>query len=210
VPRQRHHPDRWTVGQLRTGGAPERRYYWSGEDTFRSDYNTYENAEPIRLNRSSCSVWRWGKITPEFCGKGHRRHRGADRARTMPSIARWWPMRPARAVALEGSAAVADIRRAPLLPWSRIRVLLLGRDAMQPGLCTQRRQIQTGAPRRYNESIQASLRTFRTARHPVPAGIVRGPDRDTEREIARPPSFSTPKSPGTPDQHLRRGAAAQA
>jgi hypothetical protein len=51
---------------------------------------------------------------------------------------------------------------APLLDWSRIRVLLLRRDHLQAWVsCTQRRQIQTFEySRHYNESIQASLRTF--------------------------------------------------
>ena len=85
--------------------------YWSGEDTFRKrDYNTYENAELIRLNRQLMQRVAVGEDT-----RGVLRQeaiddiRGAGRARARCRVSRaGGRMRFARAVALEGSAAVAD------------------------------------------------------------------------------------------------------
>ncbi len=79
-----------------------------------------------------------------------------------------------------------------LLDWSRIRVLLLRRDHMQAWVsCTQRRQIQTfDYARRYNESIQASLREFLDAKAirylPV---LFEDLIVTPEREVARLASF---------------------
>jgi len=140
--------------------------YWSGEDTFRKrDYNTYENAELIRLNRQLMQRVAVGEdYTRSFAAKAiddiaaltGREHDAEYRALVAEcdSHAPWLWKDPRLWLTIRFWA--------PLLPWSRIRVLLLGRDAMQSWIsCTQRRQIQTlEHSRRYNESIQASLRTF--------------------------------------------------
>jgi hypothetical protein len=140
--------------------------FWSGESTFRKrDYNTYENSELIRLNRQLMQ------------------RAGAGEEYTM----RFLPEAIDRIAALAGAEDPGDYRalvaecdaHSPwlwkdprlwltirfwngLLDWSRIRVLLLRRDHIQAWVSsTQRRQIQTYAyVRRYNESIQASLRDF--------------------------------------------------
>jgi hypothetical protein len=140
--------------------------FWSGENTFRKrDYNTYENSELIRLNRQLM------------------RRAGAGEEYTM----RFLPEAIDRIAALAGVEDTGEYRAlvtecdahspwlwkdprlwltvrfwSGLLDWSRIRVLLLRRDHLQAWVsCTQRRQIQTyDYVRRYNESIQASLRQF--------------------------------------------------
>jgi len=140
--------------------------YWSGEDTFKKrDYNTYENAELIRLNRQLM----------------HRAPVGEEYTK------RFVPQAIENISALVGREPDTEYRAlvavceshapwmwkdprlwltirfwSPLLPWRRIRVLLLSRDPVQSWIsCTQRRQIQTYEySRRYNESIQRSLREF--------------------------------------------------
>ena len=140
--------------------------YWSGEDTFKKrDYNTYENAELIRLNRQ---LMKRVAVGEEY-------------------TSRFLPEGIARIAALAGQEEVSEYwalvehceSHAPwlwkdprlwltirfwkdLLPWQRIRVLLLRRDPMQAWVsCTQRRQIQTlEYSSRYNDSIQASLTDF--------------------------------------------------
>jgi hypothetical protein len=140
--------------------------YWSGEGTFRKrDYDTYENLELIRLNRQLMQ------------------RAGVGEEYTM----RFLPDAILRIEALAGVEDPSDYRRlvadcdahAPwlwkdprlwltirfwsgLLDWSRTRVLLLRRDHIQAWVSgTQRRQIHTyDYARRYNESIQNSLREF--------------------------------------------------
>ena len=66
--------------------------YWSGEDTFKKrDYNTYENAELIRLNRQLMQRVAVGEdYTKRFAARAIDEHRGAGRvASPRPSIARW-------------------------------------------------------------------------------------------------------------------------
>ena len=141
--------------------------YWCGEDTFRkSDYNTYENSDLIQLNRRL--MQRVGVAEKEY---------------TMA----FQPEAIRRIEALRGVEDDADFRAmiarceshapwvwkdprlwltvrfwAPLLDWSRIRVLLLRRDPVQAWISTtQRRQIQTYRYQKaYNDAIQASLREF--------------------------------------------------
>lgn len=141
--------------------------YWCGEDTFKkSDYNTYENAELIKLNRRL--MQRVGVAEKEY---------------TMV----FQPEAIRRIEALRGIEDDADFRAmitqceaqapwvwkdprlwltvrfwAPLLDWGRIRVLLLRREPVQAWISTtQRRQIQTiRYQKRYNDDIQASLREF--------------------------------------------------
>ena len=141
--------------------------YWCGEDTFRkSDYNTYENSDLIELNRRL--MQRVGVAEKDY---------------TMA----FQPDAIRRIEALRGVEDEADFRAmierceanapwvwkdprlwltarfwAPLLDWSRIRVLLLRRDPLQAWIsATQRRHIQTYRYlTTYNESIQESLREF--------------------------------------------------
>lgn len=141
--------------------------YWCGEDTFKkSDYNTYENSDLIELNRRL--MQRVGVAEKEY---------------TMA----FQPEAIRRIEALRGVEDVADFRAmisrceahapwvwkdprlwltvrfwAPLLDWSRIRVLLLRRDPVQAWISTtQRRQIQTFRYQKaYNDAIQGSLRDF--------------------------------------------------
>jgi hypothetical protein len=140
--------------------------YWSGEDTFRKrDYNTYENAELIRLNRQL--------MQRVAVGEDYTKRFAAKAIDDIAALAGREPAGEYRALVADCDAHAPWLWKdprlwltirfwAPLLPWSRIRVLLLGRDALQSWIsCTQRRQIQTlDHSRRYNESIQASLRSF--------------------------------------------------
>jgi hypothetical protein len=140
--------------------------YWCGEDTFRkSDYNTYENSDLIRLNRQLMQRVAVGdEYTSIFL---------PDAIRQIEALGASEPR-------AEYSAFVSACNRHqpwvwkdprlwltirfwhPLIDWSRVRVLLLSRDPMQSWISTlQRRQIQTyGYLSRYNEAIQASLREF--------------------------------------------------
>jgi hypothetical protein len=140
--------------------------YWSGEDTFKKrDYNTYENAELIRLNRQLMKRIAVGedytkRFTPEaiaaIAALSGREPEAEYRALVADCEAHapWLWMDPRLWLTIRFWA--------PLLPWERVRVLLLSRDAVQSWIsCTQRRQIQTfDHARRYNESIQVSLRRF--------------------------------------------------
>jgi len=140
--------------------------YWSGEDTFKKrDYNTYENAELIRLNRQL--------MQRVAVGEDYTKRFAAQAIDGIAALAGREPEAEYRALVTECDAHAPWLWKdprlwltirfwAPLLPWSRIRVLLLGRDAVQSWIsCTQRRQIQTlDYSRRYNEAIQASLRSF--------------------------------------------------
>lgn len=141
--------------------------YWCGEDTFRkSDYNTYENSDLIELNRRL--MQRVGVAEKDY---------------TMA----FQPDAIRRIEALRGVEDEADFRAmierceanapwvwkdprlwltarfwAPLLDWTRIRVLLLRRDPVQAWISTtQRRQIQTFRYQKaYNTAIQSSLQEF--------------------------------------------------
>ena len=140
--------------------------YWSGEGTFRKrDYNTYENSELIRLTVSSCSAPALARSTR--CASCR------TRSTRIAALAGVEDPGEYRALVADCDAHTPWLWKDPrlwltirfwsgLLDWSRIRVLLLRRDHMQAWVsCTQRRQIQTyHYARRYNESIQASLREF--------------------------------------------------
>jgi hypothetical protein len=140
--------------------------YWCGEETFRkSDYNTYENAELIRLNRQLMQRVAVGdEYTSVFLPQAIRH---IDALRLSEPIGEY-----------ASFVSACDLHRPwvwkdprlwltvrfwhPLLDWSRVRVLLLKRDPVQSWISTiQRRQIQTyGYLSRYNEAIQSSLRDF--------------------------------------------------
>ena len=140
--------------------------YWSGEDTFKKrDYNTYENSELIRLNRRLMARVAAGEdYTTRFMPEAIRQIEGL--------IGREDPAEYEALVAeceSHGPWLWKDPRLwmtirfwQPLLPWDRIKVLLLRRDPVQAWIsCTQRRQIQTYSYAcSYNESIQSSLREF--------------------------------------------------
>jgi hypothetical protein len=140
--------------------------YWCGEDTFKkSDYNTYENSELIRLNRQLMQrVSAGDEYTSVFLPQAIRgiaalqgtepdaeyRAFMADCDRHAPWVWKdprlWLTIRFWR----------------PLVDWNRTRVLLLSRDPLQSWISTiQRRQIQSYAYlTRYNSDIQSSLREF--------------------------------------------------
>jgi hypothetical protein len=140
--------------------------FWSGEDTFKKrDYNTYENSELIRLNRQlmgrvSASERYTTQFMPEAISGIEQLSGSEDESEYRALVSRCeahapWMWKDPR--------LWMTIRFwKPLLPWERIRVLLLRRDPMQSWIsCTQRRQIQTMSyARNYNDSIQASLRDF--------------------------------------------------
>jgi hypothetical protein len=158
------------TGSSALAGLLTKAGYWCGEDTFKkSDYNTYENAELIELNRRLMK--RVGVAEKEY---------------TMA----FQPDAIRRIEALRGVESDADFRAmiarceehapwvwkdprlwltvrfwAPLLDWGRIRVLLLRREPVQAWISTtQRRQIQTYRyQKEYNDAIQASLREFLAA-----------------------------------------------
>ena len=140
--------------------------YWSGEAVFKKrDYNTYENAELIRLNRRLMKRVGVGEeYTTRFVPEGIER---------IAALAGREDAAEYRALVDDCEAHAPWLWKDPrlwltirfwkdLLPWQRTRVLLLRRDPMQAWVsCTQRRQIQTYAySSRYNDSIQASLKEF--------------------------------------------------
>ena len=170
--------------------------FWSGEGTFRKrDYNTYENSELIRLNRQLMQRAGAGEeYTMRFLPEA------IDRIAALAEVEEPGEY---RALVAECDAHAPWMWKDPrlwltirfwsgLLDWSRIRVLLLRRDHMQAWVsCTQRRQIQTyDYARRYNESIQASLRAFLDANSvrylPV---LFEDLIVTPEREVARLASF---------------------
>jgi hypothetical protein len=140
--------------------------YWTGEDTFRKrDYNTYENAELIRLNRQLMA-----RVSVDESYTMRFVPQAIDE---IAALAGREPDDEYRGLVAECESHAPWMWKDPrlwltirfwshLLPWSRVRVLLLSRDPLQAWIsCTQRRQIQTyGYSRRYNESIQCSLREF--------------------------------------------------
>ena len=122
--------------------------FWSGEDTFKKrDYNTYENSELIRLNRQlmgrvSASERYTTQFMPEAISGIEQLSGSEDESEYRALVSRCeahapWMWKDPR--------LWMTIRFwKPLLPWDRIRVLLLRRDPMQSWIsCTQRRQIQT-------------------------------------------------------------------
>jgi hypothetical protein len=170
--------------------------YWSGEGTFRKrDYNTYENSELIRLNRQL--MQRAG------AGEEYTMRFLPDTIDRIAKLAGVEDPGEYRALVADCDAHTPWLWKDPrlwltirfwsgLLEWSRIRVLLLRRDHMQAWVsCTQRRQIQTyHYARRYNDSIQASLREFLDANAirylPV---LFEDLIVNPEREVARLGSF---------------------
>jgi hypothetical protein len=144
--------------------------YWCGQDTFKkSDYNTYENAELIRLNRQLMSRVGVGEeYTTVF---------KPDAIAAIAALVGKEPDGDYRAMLDECGRHAPWVWKDPrlwltirfwdpLIEWSGVRVLLLGRDPLQSWVSTiQRRQIQTyGYLSRYNESIQQSLREFLVSR----------------------------------------------
>ena len=140
--------------------------YWSGEDTFKKrDYNTYENSDLIRLNRQlmqkvSANERYTTRFLPDAISDIERLSGTEDETEYRALISRCESQAPWM---WKDPRLWMTIRFwQPLLPWARIKVLLLRRDPMQAWVsCTQRRQIQTFEyARRYNESIQTSLKDF--------------------------------------------------
>ena len=170
--------------------------YWPGERTFRKrDYDTYENSELIRLNRQLMQRAGVGEeYTMRFL---------PDAIRRIEALAGAEEPGECRRLVADCDAHAPWLWKDPrlwltirfwsgLLDWSRIRVLLLRRDHLQAWVSgTQRRQIHTyDYARRYNESIQNSLREFLDANgiRYLPVlfeDLVVTP----EREIARLASF---------------------
>jgi hypothetical protein len=144
--------------------------YWFGEDTFKKrDYNTYENSELIRLNRQLMARVAAGEgYTTRFMPEAIRQIEGLigleDPAEYETLVAACESRSP---WLWKDPRLWMTIRFwQPLLPWDRIKVLLLRRDPVQAWIsCTQRRQVQTYEYAcRYNESIQSSLREFLESR----------------------------------------------
>jgi hypothetical protein len=140
--------------------------YWCGEDTFKkSDYNTYENSELIRLNRQLMQRVAVGEEYTTIFEPG-----AIDRIAALRGVEPDDEYRAFVAACGQHAPWVWKDPRLwltirfwqPLVDWSRVRVLLLSRDPLQSWISTiQRRQIQTyGYLCRYNDSIQASLREF--------------------------------------------------
>ena len=141
--------------------------YWCGEDTFKkSDYNTYENSGLIELNRRL--MQRVGVAEREYTMAFQ-----PDAIRRIEALRGVEDETDFRAMIARSDAHAPWVWKdprlwltvrfwAPLLDWSRIRVLLLRRDPVQAWISsTQRRQIQTYRYQKgYNDSIQASLREF--------------------------------------------------
>jgi hypothetical protein len=140
--------------------------YWCGEDTFKkSDYNTYENAELIELNRRLMQRVGVGEeYTTAFQPDAIRRIEALSGTEDDDDFRRLIAGCDAHAPWVWKDPRLWLTVRfwARLLDWNRIRVLLLRRDPMQAWISnTQRRHIQTYRYLTdYNESIQASLRGF--------------------------------------------------
>src|SRR5687768_15981723 len=116
--------------------------YWSGENTFKKrDYNTYENAELIRLNRQL--------MQRVAVGEDYTKRFAAQAIDDIAALAGQEPDARYRSLVAECESHAPWLWKdprlwltirfwAPLLPWDRVRVLLLSRDALQSWIsCTQ-------------------------------------------------------------------------
>lgn len=166
--------------------------YWSGEDTFKKrDYNTYENSDLIRLNRQlmqkvSANERYTTRFLPDAITDIERLSGSEDETEYRALVARCESNQPWMWKDPRLWMTIRFWR--PLLPWERIKVLLLRRDPMQAWIsCTQRRQIQTfDYARRYNDSIQSSLKDFLEA-HAIRylpllfEDLILNPEREVEK-----------------------------
>jgi hypothetical protein len=140
--------------------------YWCGEDTFKkTDYNTFENAELIRLNRQLMQRVAAGEeYTTTFMPQAIAGIEALGASEPLQEYREFVAScdRHAPWVWKDPRLWLTIRFWRPLVDWSSVRVLLLSRDPMQAWISTiQRRQIQTyGYLSAYNESIQRSLREF--------------------------------------------------
>jgi len=166
--------------------------YWSGQETFKkSDYNTYENSELIRLNRQ---LMKRVGIGEEYTGAFQ-----PQAIRNIESLVGVEPDDEYRAFIARCQRHAPYVWKDPrlwltirywnhLLDWSRVRVLLLSREPIQSWISTiQRRQIQSYKYlSAYNEAIQTSLLGFLRSGQigflPVKyEDLVIAPERELER-----------------------------
>jgi hypothetical protein len=140
--------------------------YWSGQETFRkTDYDTYENSELIRLNRQLMKRVGVGEeYTSAFQPQA---------IRDIEALVGVEPDDEYRAFLARCQRHAPYVWKDPrlwltirywnhLLDWGRVRVLLLSREPIQSWISTiQRRQIQSYKYlSAYNEAIQTSLLGF--------------------------------------------------
>jgi len=166
--------------------------YWSGDETFKkSDYNTYENADLIRLNRQLMKRVSVGEeYTSTFQPKA---------IAAVEKLAGVEPDDEYRAFVQACEQRTPWLWKDPrlwltvrfwypLIDWNRVRVLLLSRDPVQAWISAiQRRQIQSYRYLvAYNDSIQRSLLDFLQSRQIqfLPVGyeqLVTTPDVQVKR-----------------------------
>jgi len=140
--------------------------YWCGEDTFKkSDYNTFENAELIRLNRQL--------MQRVAVGEEYTTNFKSSAIADIEALTAIEPLEEYRQFVARCAQHAPWVWKDPrlwltvrfwypLVDWDNVRVLLLSRDPLQSWISTiQRRQIQTYSYlSTYNQSIQQSLREF--------------------------------------------------
>jgi hypothetical protein len=174
--------------------------YWSGEDTFKKrDYNTYENAELIRLNRQLMQRVSVGEdYTKRFVPRaiasiaalaggepdGEYRALVADCDSHAPWM--WKDPRLWLTIRLRAAADVAADSRASAEPRPRAIMDLVHAAQTDPDIRILA-TLQRGDP-------ALAAPNSRRALDPLPAGGVRGPDRDAGEGDRPPGAFSMPTS----------------
>ena len=177
------------AGLLRAAG------FWTGETVRNTDYDTFENAELVRLNRKLMSQAGIGEVhgagfDPEWIRQVARfanRRANGDFGAFVENCGRHapWVWKDPRLWITIGFWK-------HLLPCDKVKYLVLTREPLQSWVsCTLRRQIQTfGHLRRYNASVEQSLYRYLAAAaaphlHIVYEDLLLNP----ERELARLTQF---------------------
>lgn len=141
--------------------------FWTGTTVRNTDYNTFENAELVRLNRKLLTIAGIGEtyatqFHPEWYASVERLAHTVNRSPFTAFIDECerhspWLWKDPRLWVTMGFWK-------HLLPARHVKYLLLTREPLQAWIsCTLRRQIQTfGHLRRYNASTEGSMRRFLT------------------------------------------------
>ncbi len=141
--------------------------FWTGTTVRNTDYNTFENAELVRLNRKLLTMAGIGEsyatqFHPEWYAKVERLAHTVNHSQFVAFIDECtshapWLWKDPRLWVTMGFWK-------HLLPTENVKYLLLTRESLQAWIsCTLRRQIQTfGHLRRYNASTEGAMRRFLT------------------------------------------------
>lgn len=184
----------WTGSSL-LAGLLDAAGFWTGTTVQNTDYNTFENAELVRLNRKLLTMAGVGgdyatQFHPEWYHKVERLAHTVDRfpfAAFIDECRRHtpWLWKDPRLWVTMGFWK-------HLLPAETVKYLLLTREPVQAWIsCTLRRQIQTfGHLRRYNAATEGLMRRFLSEQRAPHLHLVYEDLRlSADRELARLAQF---------------------